>query len=292
MTEKPQPQPQEKNGFLERVTSVFNREPQTREELLEVLSHAEKHHLFDADVLCMMQGALQFSELTVADLMVPRAQMEVVDISEPRKVWLPKMIARGHSRFPVVDDDIDHVKGIVHAKDLLHMLVNPSYDVLGHLRPARFVPETQPLNVLMHDFQITRNHLALAVDEFGAVSGLITLEDVVEQIVGNIDDEFDPVNLEKDNITTVDEAHWRVKSQTQLTQFNEFFGVNLVDDYCETVGGMVTDRFEHVPHKGEAIEIEGFRFKVVKGDERQATLFIVERLVAASTSPQVEKEGD
>lgn len=230
----------------------------------------------------MMEGALKVGHLCASDLMVPRAQIEAVDLEEPREVWLPKVINRGHSRFPVIEGDLDEVKGILHAKDLLRLFVDPTYDVRAHLRPARFIPETQPLNVVLRDFRITRNHMALVIDEFGSVSGLITIEDVIEQIVGEIADEFDNINLGKDNITPVDNERWRVKAETYLDQFNEFFNVHLEDQHCETVGGLVTDRLEHVPHRGESVEIDGFRFKVLMADDRQAHLFLVERLVSAT----------
>lgn len=236
----------------------------------------------------MMEGALKVGHLCASDLMVPRAQIEAVDLEEPREVWLPKVISRGHSRFPVIEGDLDEVKGVLHAKDLLRLFVDPSYDIRAHLRPARFIPETQPLNVVLRDFRITRNHMALVIDEFGSVSGLITIEDVIEQIVGEIADEFDNINLGKDNITPVDNERWRVKAETYLDQFNDFFGVHLEDDYCETVGGLVSDRLEHVPHRGESVEIDGFRFKVLTADERQAHLFLVERLVSAARTDETK----
>ena len=273
------------NGLLQRIRTAFHHErPENRESLIAVLKQAQEDKLITPDVMKMMEGALEVSELCASDLMVQRAQIEAVDLSEKRDVWLPKLIARGHSRFPVVDGDLDEVKGILHAKDLLRLLVDPDYDIASHLRPARFVPETQPLRILLRDFRVSRNHLALVIDEFGSVSGLITIEDVLEQIVGEIDDEFDRVNPEGDNITPVDAEHWRIRAGTTLEQFNQYFQSRLEDHYCETVGGLITDRFEHVPHKGEAIEIEGFRFRVVRGDERQATLFLAEKVVAAGES--------
>lgn len=282
----------EKPGFFNLLRSVFHKDPTTREEFTEALHRAYGQKLFDAEALNMMEGALEVGQLCASDLMVPRAQIEAIDINEPREVWLPKVIARGHSRFPVIEGDMDVVKGILHAKDLLRLFVDPNYDVRAHLRPARFIPETQPLNVVLRDFRATRNHLALVIDEFGSISGLITIEDVIEQVVGEIDDEFDSINPDKDNITVVDPEHWRVKAETYLDQFNEFFGVELQDQYCETVGGMVTDRFEHVPHRGETIEIDGFRFKVLTADERQAHLFLVEKMVSAAVSDEKKEGGE
>ncbi len=291
MTEEDHKDHTHEHGFLKRLRTAFHDKPENREELMETLKEAKESDLIAPDVYQMIEGALEVSELCAADLMVPRAQIEAVDLSEKREVWLSKLIARGHSRFPVVDGDLDVVKGILHAKDLLRLLIDPKYDIASHLRPARFVPETQPVRILLKDFRASRNHLALVIDEFGSISGLITIEDVIEQIVGEIDDEFDRVNPEGDNIVAVDGEHWRIKAATELEQFNRYFESSLEDDYCETIGGLVTDRFEHVPHKGEAIEIEGFRFRVMKGDERQATLFLVEKVVAAQGAAADKKES-
>lgn len=279
------------HGFLHRLRTAFHEAPETREELIHTLHEAQTNHLITPDVLRMIEGALEVSNLCASDLMVQRAQIEAVNLSEKREAWLPKLIARGHSRFPVVDGDLDAVKGILHAKDLLRLLVDPDYDIASHLRPARFVPETQPLSILLRDFRASRNHLALVIDEFGSISGLITIEDVIEQIVGEIDDEFDRVNPEGENIVAVDEEHWRIRAGTEIRQFNDYFKSALEDDYCETIGGLITDRFEHVPHKGEMIEIEGFRFRVLKGDERQATLFLAEKVVAATGTEVRGEQG-
>lgn len=291
--EQPQKQTKKsKRGFFKLFRSRFKDEPQTREEIVALLRSSLRKGLLDADALAMMEGALHVSELRASDLMVQRAQIEAVDLSEKKENWLPKLIARGHSRFPVVDGDLDTVKGIMHAKDLLRLLLDPDYDLASHLRPARFIPETLPINILLRDFRDSRNHLALVIDEFGSVSGLITIEDVIEQVVGQINDEFDSVSSDVDNIAVVDAEHWRIKAGTHLEQFNAYFQCNLQDDYCETVGGLITDRFEHVPHRGEVIEIEGFRFRVLKGDERQAALFLAEKVVAAEKAEAKSREGN
>lgn len=291
--EQPQKQTKKSNrGFFKLFRSRFKDEPQTREEIVALLRSSLRKGLLDADALAMMEGALHVSELRASDLMVQRAQIEAVDLSEQKENWLPKLIARGHSRFPVVDGDLDTVKGIMHAKDLLRLLLDPDYDLASHLRPACFIPETLPINILLRDFRDSRNHLALVIDEFGSVSGLITIEDVIEQVVGQINDEFDSVSSDVDNIAVVDAEHWRIKAGTHLEQFNAYFQCNLQDDYCETVGGLITDRFEHVPHRGEVIEIEGFRFRVLKGDERQAALFLAEKVVAAEKAEAKSREGN
>ena len=208
--------------------------------------------------------------------MIPRAQVDAVDFSLPRDEWIRMVIASGHSRFPAADGDLDDVLGILHAKDLIKLLVDPKIDPKALLRPARFIPETQPLNVLLRDFKSTRSHIALVIDEFGSVSGLITIEDVLEQIVGDISDEFDRDDS-KANIVPAENG-WRVKAVTPIEQFNDYFGADLVDHYCETIGGLVTDRFEHVPKTGEVIEEGGYRFRIERADERQVELLTVERL--------------
>ena len=179
------------------------------------------------------------------------------------------------ARFPAVEDDLDNVLGVLHAKDLLKLLIDPKVDPKTLLRPARFIPESQPLNVLLRDFKTTRSHLALVIDEFGSISGLITIEDVLEQIVGDISDEFDHDDS-KTNIVADD--RWRVKALTPIDQFNNYFGSQLVDNYCDTIGGLVTDRFEHVPKVGEVIEEKGFRFCIEEGDERQVEVLSVEQI--------------
>ena len=271
------PSPNKGRTFLDRLASVFHEEElQDRESVLAMLTEARRRNVLDDETFSMMEGALAVSETRAGDLMVPRSQVNAVDLSEPREVWLPKLIESGHSRIPAVEDDIDNVLGILHAKDLLKILMDPTTNPKTLLRHASFIPETQPINVLLRDFKETRSHLALVIDEFGSISGLITIEDVLEQIVGEISDEFDhDDNLS--NIVTDGEGRWRVKAITPIEQFNEYFDSDLSDDYCETIGGLITDRFEHVPHTGEIIEEKGFRFRILLGDDRQARLLSVER---------------
>lgn len=265
--------------LMKRFAAFFEHVPESKAEVMRYLQDAAKRSLLDADTLTMMEGVMRLSSLRASDIMIPRAQIDVVDLSKPRDEWVKVMLASGHSRLPVVAGDIDNICGILHAKTLLYSLVVPDFKLREHLRPAHFVPETQPLRVLLRDFQATRSQLAIVIDEFGSVSGLLTIEDIVEEITGEINDEFDKPNAEKDNIVIVDDMHWRVKAETSLEQFNEFFHTDLSDLHCETIGGTVTDHFERVPHKGDDIEIAGYRFKVIRGDDRQAQLFLVERLV-------------
>lgn len=276
---EPEASPSDKTGktLIERIASLFHEEDaDERLAVREMLREAFRRNIFDEEALSMMEGALSVSEIRASDLMVPRAKVNAVDFSEPRSQWLPKLIATGHSRFPAVEDDLDNVLGILHAKDLLQLLVKPDADPKRFIRPARFIPETQPVNLLLRDFKAQKSHLALVIDEYGSVSGLITIEDVIEQIVGDISDEFDR-DTDSLNIMPDGAGRWRVKAVTTLEQFNDYFGSDLEDDFCETVGGLVTDRLEHVPHAGEVVVEKGFRFRILLGDDRQARLLAVEK---------------
>lgn len=276
---EPEASPSDKAGktLIERIASLFHEEDaDERLAVREMLREAFRRNIFDEEALSMMEGALSMSDIRAGDLMVPRAKVNAVDFSEPRSQWLPKLIATGHSRFPAVEDDLDNVLGILHAKDLLQLLVKPDADPKRFIRPARFIPETQPVNLLLRDFKAQKSHLALVIDEYGSVSGLITIEDVIEQIVGDISDEFDR-DTDSLNIMPDGAGLWRVKAVTTLEQFNAYFGSDLEDDFCETVGGLVTDRLEHVPHAGEVVVEKGFRFRILLGDDRQARLLAVEK---------------
>lgn len=276
---EPEASPSDKAGktLIERIASLFHEEDaDERLAVREMLREAFRRNIFDEEALSMMEGALSMSDIRASDLMVPRAKVNAVDFSEPRSQWLPKLIATGHSRFPAVEDDLDNVLGILHAKDLLQLLVKPDADPKRFIRPARFIPETQPVNLLLRDFKAQKSHLALVIDEYGSVSGLITIEDVIEQIVGDISDEFDR-DTDSLNIMPDGAGRWRVKAVTTLEQFNEYFGSDLEDDFCETVGGLVTDRLEHVPHAGEVVVEKGFRFRILLGDDRQVRLLAVEK---------------
>ena len=290
-TEPPLKVPATKHrSFFERISGVFHRP--TREDFIDTLHEANEQKLIDDSALKMMEGVMQFYNLRACDLMVPRSQMQVVDLSESKDVWLPQMIEAGHSRFPVImDGDRDNVIGILHAKTILRVLVDPNFKAKDYLRAVKFIPESMPLNDLLRDFKLEHNHMAIVVDEFGSVSGLITIEDVLEQIVGEIDDEFDEVDEDADNILE-DPKHgcWRVKALTEIEQFNDFFSTEINTDedcHCETIGGLIADRLEHMPKIGETVVIEGFRFTVLRADERQVRLLKVEKL---PTTDPVKKE--
>ena len=263
-------------SLLERLSAFIFREPENREELLQALHEAHERNLLDADAMSMIEGVLQVSELRARDLMIPRGQMDVVDISEPPSQWIPFVIETAHSRFPVIDGSRDHVVGILLAKDLLRYYTETDFDVRGSLRPAVFIPESKPLNVLLRDFRANRNHIAIVVDEYGGVAGLITIEDVLEQIVGDIEDEYD-FDESDDAIIAEDGGKYRVKALTEIAQFNSAFGTAHGDAEFDTIGGLVTRHLGHVPKRGDAVEIGELRFEVLRANARQAQLFLVQR---------------
>jgi magnesium and cobalt transporter len=266
--------------FFERLLAFMTREPDSREDLLNALHEAHRRDLLDADAMSMIEGVLQVSELRARDLMVPRTRMDVVDITEPPEGWIETVIASGHSRFPAIEGDRDHIVGILLAKDLLRHYARPGFDLRAALRPPVFIPESKPTNVLLRDFRANRNHMAIVVDEYGSVAGLITIEDVLEQIVGDIDDEHD-VAVSETDIVLEREGRWRVHALTEIAKFNETFGTVFSDEHYDTVGGLITGELGHVPQAGETLEFDGWRFTVLRGDARQVELFAVEREPAA-----------
>ncbi len=225
----------------------------------------------------MIEGVLQVAELRARDLMVPAGQMHVLDIAEPVERWIPRVMDSGHSRFPVIEGNRDQVIGILLAKDLLRFYAQPGFDARAMLRPVVFIPESKPLNVLLREFRANRNHMALVVDEYGGVAGLITIEDVLEQIVGDIEDEYDE-DEDADNIVADKDGRYRVKALTEIEDFNRAFGTQFSDEHFDTVGGLVTDGLGRVPHRGDVIELDGVRFEVLRADARQAHLLLVTRL--------------
>lgn len=268
-------------SLFERLTALISPEPENRVELLEVLQDAHERNLIDADALSMIEGVFQVSDLCARDIMVPRSQMDVIDISKPIEEWMPYVISTAHSRFPAVEGSRDKVVGVLLAKDLLRYYFDDEFDVRNMLRPAVFIPESKRLNVLLRDFRANRNHIAMVVDEYGGVDGLITIEDVLEQIVGDIEDEYD-FDEEEDNILLINpdtqEARWRVKGLTEISQFNEAIGSHFSDEDVDTIGGLVANHLARVPHKGDQFIIENISFEVLRADPRQVHVLLVERL--------------
>src|SRR5215467_6642685 len=245
----------ERPTLLERLSAFLTREPEDRDELLALLHGAFERKLLDADALSIIEGALQVSEMTVRDIMIPRAQMDVVSIDDDPEQFIPLVLETKHSRFPVIGENKDDVVGILLAKELLNFYRTPdSFDLRETLRPAVFVPESKRLNVLLRDFRANRNHIAIVVDEYGGVSGLVTIEDVLEQIVGDIEDEYD-FDESEDNIIAESGGRFRVKAQTEIGDFNAHFGTDFANDEFDTVGGLVLQAFGRLPKRGEATTI-------------------------------------
>jgi len=267
-----------KPSLLERLSAMLMREPEDREQLVALLHSAFERNLLDSDALSMIEGALQVSEMQVRDIMVPRSQMDVIDVNVPPDKFIPHVIATAHSRFPVIDKNRDDVIGILLAKDLLRYYAGEEeFRVRAMLRPAVFVPESKRLNVLLREFRANRNHMAVVVDEYGGVAGLVTIEDVLEQIVGDIEDEYD-FDESEDNIVREQSGDYRVKAQTEIAAFNQVFGTQFSDTDFNTVGGMVLDRLGRLPKRGEAITIGGLRFHVLRADSRRLHSLQVHRL--------------
>jgi magnesium and cobalt transporter len=273
--------PQEKRSLLERLTDFISHEPESRDELLEVLQDAHERNLLDADSLSMIEGVFQVSDLCARDIMIPRAQMDAINIADTPAEFIPFVLEKAHSRYPVFEGNRDNVIGVLLAKDLLRYYAEEEFDVRGMLRPAVFIPESKRLNVLLHDFRVNRNHIAIVVDEYGGVAGLITIEDVLEQIVGDIEDEYD-FDEEEDNVLSIKEGQfgprWRVKALTEIDQFNEEIGVDLPEDDVDTIGGLVASHLGRMPHKGEVFDLDNLRFEVLRADARQIHVLLVEKL--------------
>jgi len=263
-------------SWLEKLTDLFSDDPQSRQDIKMIVREAAERSIVDSDTLNILEGALQVSEMQVRDIMVPRSQMVSIKIDESLQDLLPRVIESAHSRFPVLDEDESEVMGVMLAKDLLPLLLEQGvqFNLRDLLRPTTFVPESKRLNVLLREFRATRNHLAVVVDEFGGIAGLVTIEDVLEQIVGDIEDEHD-FDEEESLIKEVEEKLYMVKALTPLEDFNEFFQAELNSGDFDTIGGVVVHHFGRVPECNESISIENWRFKVVNGTSRQINLLEV-----------------
>ena len=265
-----------KPSLLERLSSLLLREPEDRDQLIELLHSAFERKLLDAEALSMIEGVMQVSETQVRDVMIPRSQMDMIDVAESPEKFIPFVIETAHSRFPVFEDNRDNVIGILLAKDLLRFYAEEQFAVREMLRPAVFVPEAKRLNVLLKEFRANRNHIAIVVDEYGGVSGLVTIEDVIEQIVGDIEDEYDFDETE-DNILLDRSGRYRVKAVTEIADFNERFSSHFSDEDYDTVGGLVVGRFGRLPKRGESISIDGFTFQVLRADSRKIHSLLVDQ---------------
>ncbi len=267
----------EKPSLLERLSHFLLREPEDREQLVQLLHGAYENSLMDADSLAMIEGVLQVSEMQVRDIMIPRSQMDVIDITDSPEKFIPHVISTAHSRFPVIEDNKNDVIGILLAKDLLRYYAGEDFEVRDMLRPAIFIPESKRLNILLKEFRSNRNHIAIVVDEYGGVAGMVTIEDVLEQIVGDIEDEYD-YDENEDNILPDGNGYYRVKALTEIADFNAIIGSNLSDEEYSTIGGLVVNKFGHLPKRGEQISLENLNFSVVRADSRRLHSILVEVL--------------
>ena len=264
-------------SLLERLAALVLREPADRAGLVRLLRSAYQKNLLDADALSIIEGALTVSEMQVRDIMIPRAQMDVIDIHEPVEKFIPQVIGTAHSRFPVIDQSRDDVIGVLLAKDLLrHYAGEEQFNVREMLRPAIFVPESKRLNVLLREFRASRNHMAIVADEYGGVAGLVTIEDVLEQIVGEIEDEYD-FDEASDNILPEPGGKFRVKALTQIADFNAAFGTEFSDEEHDTVAGLVIAQLGRLPRRGEMLAIGGLKVQVLRADSRRVYTLIVEK---------------
>ncbi len=278
-----------KSSWLERVSALVLREPGDREQLLALLHSAFERNLFDSDALSMIEGVIQVSEMQARDIMVPRSQMDVIDINETPDKFIPLIIETAHSRFPVTENDKNNVIGILLAKDLLRYYAGEEeFHVRDMLRPVVFIPESKRLNVLLKDFRSNRNHIAIVVDEYGGVAGLITIEDVLEQIVGEIEDEHDFDEVE-DNIVQDPSGHFRVKAVTEISDFNERLGGELSDADYDTIGGLVLNKFGRLPKRGESVVIGTFKFTVLRADSRRLYTLLIERNTSETATATASK---
>lgn len=265
--------------WLGKLAQAFSDEPKTRADLLADLKDAADENVLDQEALSIIEGAMQVSDQQVRDVMIPRSQMVVVESDLTPKEFLPIIISSAHSRFPVIGENPDDILGILLAKDLLPLILGgnlENFDITQHLRKPTYIPESKRLNVLLKEFRATRNHMAIVVDEYAGISGLITIEDVLEQIVGEIEDEHD-AEEDDGNIKPFDENGYIVKALTPIEDFNEFFDVGMPDDEFDTIGGIVTQKFGHLPRKEETVQIDEFHFKILSADNRRIRLLQVTR---------------
>ncbi len=277
----------QRRTMREWIGDLFSGEPDNVSELLEILQDAAQRQLIEVDALNMIFGALHVSDMHARDIMIPRSALVVVEEDQQPVEFLPTVIESRHSRFPVVGDDLDDIKGILHAKDLLPLVLQEGtqrFNMKDSIRPAAVVPESKRLNVLLQEFRTNRNHMALVVDEYGQISGAVTIEDVLEQIVGEIEDEHD---VDDDSfVKQLEPCTFHVKATTTIEDFNEYFGEEFSDEEFDTIGGIVLQAFGHVPELGETVEIGALRFEVLNADSRRLRLLRVDTPDPIEPQPQ------
>ena len=276
-------------GMRKLIIKTFLREPRGKTMLIEILQSAESNNVVDKDTQAMMEGALMVSEMQVRDIMLPSSEITSITLADDVKNIHQKMAISGHSRFPVFDETGENVHGILLAKDLLASeLIDGKNKIRGMLRSPLFVPESKKLNILLREFKANRNHLAVVVDEYGKVSGLVSIEDVLEQIVGDIDDEHD--YEDEENIKQHGKERFTVKSRTSIDEFVDYFKIDILQDDYETIGGFVTKLLGHVPEKGEEVRYGELTFKVMRADQRRSHLLRIIREKVQQQSNEAEKK--
>lgn len=273
MTDEPPSSKPRQRSWLDRLVQVFSDEPTDTKSLLNLLRNAEQDQVLDADALNIIEGALQVSQMQVRDIMIPRPQIVTVSIRQSLQEILDIVVEAAHSRFPVTGENPDQVVGILLAKDLLPLALGDNaerFNLKDIMRPATCVPESKRLNILLKEFRQTRNHMAVVIDEYGVVCGLVTIEDVLEQIVGEIDDEYDVDD--ESYIKKFDANHYIIKALTPIEEFNEHFGTEFSDEDADTVGGLVLQHLRHIPERDETVTIGPYLFTVLNADSRQIRL--------------------
>ncbi|EKO5169978.1 CNNM family magnesium/cobalt transport protein CorC [Vibrio vulnificus] len=278
-----------RKSFFERLGQLFQGEPKDRQELVDVIRDSEVNDLIDHDTRDMLEGVMEIAEMRVRDIMIPRSQMVTIERKDNLDSLIALITDAQHSRYPVISEDKDHVEGILLAKDLLKYLGSDSapFDIEEVIRPAVVVPESKRVDRLLKEFRQERYHMAIVVDEFGGVSGLVTIEDILEEIVGDIEDEFD--EEEDADIRKLSKHTYAVKALTTIEEFNETFGSRFSDEEVDTVGGLVMTAFGHLPTRGEIVEIDGFNFKVTAADNRrviQLQVTVPDSVSVAETTPE------
>ncbi|MBT6042439.1 MAG: CBS domain-containing protein [Gammaproteobacteria bacterium] len=271
------------SSWIGKLSNIFTDSVDDTKSLVKFLRKAEQNNVIDADGLSIIEGALQVTDMQVREIMIPRSQVATIDITDSPDEIIPKVIEAGHSRFPVIGESKDDVVGILLAKDLLELVLiadQRKFNLKDVLRPAIFVPESKRLNILLKEFRENRNHMAIVIDEYGGMGGVVTIEDVLEQIVGEIEDEFDVD--EEDYIKVYDKDSYTVKALTPIEDFNAFFHSNLPDNEFDTIGGLVVNQFRHIPGRDESVGIGPYLFRVLSADNRQIRLLQVTTIFAAS----------
>lgn len=286
MSEETSTKPHKQRSWLARLSDLLSREPKDKEQLMDVLRDAEERDLLSAEMLHMIESVLQVSEMQAREVMIPKSQMVAVQNTSTLEELLPLFIESGHSRFPVIDSETNDIVGIILAKDLLEYCFQKDarkFNMADILRPAVFVPQSKRLDILLKEFRINRNHMAMVIDEYGHVAGLVTIEDVLEQIVGDIEDEYDID--EDDYIKKHADGTYTVKTAIPIDDFNEYFNASFSDEEFDTIGGLVLKGFGRLPKRGESLKINNFRFKVLHSDNRRIHLLEVTKINNAEKNP-------